>query len=51
MTGLIISGIIGFLLGLAWCYWKQIRAVYDNRDRIESGIKLANAASDFYEKL
>lgn len=31
---LVGAAIIGFLLGLIVCYWKQLRALYDNRDTI-----------------
>lgn len=47
MSSLILGGIIGLLLGLAWCYWKQIQDVYQNRDLISSGGNLYDAAQDF----
>lgn len=51
MTLYIISGIIGFLLGLAYCYWTQIKKAYDNRDKISAGLTFVSAGVDFYEKL
>lgn len=44
MSNIILGGIIGLLLGLAWCYWKQINTVYQNRDLISSG---SNLVTDF----
>jgi hypothetical protein len=48
---LIISGIIGLLLGLAYCYWKQIQAAYAARDVIASGATFVGASQDFYSSL
>lgn len=31
---LVGAAIIGFLLGLLVCYWKQLKSAYDNRDAI-----------------
>jgi hypothetical protein len=31
---LIGAGIIGFLLGLVFCFWKQLKSAYDNRETI-----------------
>jgi hypothetical protein len=36
MSTFILGGLIGLLLGLAWCYWKQIQLAYSNRDAISS---------------
>ena len=51
MSNIILGGIIGLLIGLAWCYWKQIRAAYDNRDLISSGSDLYSSAQAFYGQL
>ena len=48
MSNLILGGIIGLLIGLAWCYWKQITAAYQNRDLISSGSNLYSSAQDFW---
>lgn len=36
MSTLILGGIIGLMIGLAWCYWNQIQAAYRNRDAISA---------------
>lgn len=51
MSNLILGGIIGLLLGLAWCYWNQIKAVYQNRSLISSGSNLVSDAQTFYGSL
>jgi hypothetical protein len=45
------GALLGFLLGLAYCYWKQIRAVYENRDLIGSGVDAFNAGDKFIGEL
>ncbi len=47
----ILGGIVGLLLGLLICYYKQIKAVYDHRDVISSGSNLISSAQDFYGDL
>lgn len=48
----ILGGIlIGFLVGLAYCYYKQALVLYQNRDLISSGGNLITAAQDFYGAL
>jgi len=51
VSTLILGGIVGLLLGLIWCYWKQIRAVYDNKDLISSSSDLLTAGENFYGQL
>ncbi len=51
MSNLILGGIIGLLLGLAWCYWKQITMVYQNRDLLTSGGNLVTDAQTFWAQL
>jgi len=51
MSTLILGGIIGLLIGLAWCYWRQIQTAYQNRDIISSGANLYAAAQDFAQKI
>lgn len=48
MSNLILGGILGLLLGLAWCYWKQIQVAYQNKDLISSGSDLYSAAQNFW---
>lgn len=43
----ILGGIIGLLAGLLWCYWKQINAVYENRDLISKGGTAVSSVQDF----
>lgn len=45
---IILSGIIGLVIGLLWCYWKTLSAAYANKDIIASGANLGSAVSDFY---
>lgn len=42
---------IGFLVGLAYCYWKAIKAVYEKKDVISSGANFIDAGQDFYANL
>ena len=51
MVNVILAGIIGFLIGLAVCYWKQIQTVYQNRDLIESGANVATDVQNFVGQL
>jgi hypothetical protein len=51
MSNLILGGVIGLLLGLAWCYWRQINAVYQNKDLLISGSNLATDAQTFIGNL
>ncbi len=30
------AAIIGFLVGLVFCYWKQLQSVYENRDTLSA---------------
>jgi hypothetical protein len=45
------AAILGFLLGLAWCYWKAIKTVYENKDVITSGVDVVTSAQAFYGNL
>lgn len=38
--------LIGFLVGLALCYAKQIKAAYDNKDKISAVAGLGSAIGD-----
>lgn len=51
MSNIILGGIIGLLLGLAWCYWKQIQTAYANRDLLSSGSDLYASAQNFWGQL
>lgn len=48
MSNFLLGGIIGLLLGLAWCYYKQIKLAYQNRDLISSGSNLIDSAKNFW---
>ena len=43
--------VIGILLGLGYCYWKQLQEVYAKRDVISSGANLIGAAGDFWSNI
>jgi len=43
--------IIGFLLGLIWCYYKQLKAVSDNRGLIGAASDFGTAAGNLYDHL
>lgn len=45
------AALIGFLLGLAYCYWKAISAVYKNRDLISAGSDAISAGQNLYSEL
>lgn len=47
----LLGGIIGLLLGLAWCYWKQIQLAYRNQDLISSGQNLYSDVQNFWGQL
>jgi hypothetical protein len=48
MKAAVFGGIVGLLLGLAWCYYRQLQAAYQNRNLISSGGNLVASAQDFY---
>jgi hypothetical protein len=47
----ILGGIVGLLLGLLICYYKQIRLAYENRGLISAGSDLASASQNFITEL
>lgn len=47
----IMAGIIGLLLGLAYCYWKQAQTLYNNRGVIGAAGTLIGDAQDLWQKL
>lgn len=51
MSNLILGGILGLLIGLAWCYWNQIRAAYQNKDLLISGSNLVTDFQNFTGEL
>lgn len=51
ISNFVLGGILGLLLGLAWCYWKQIRTAYENKDLISSGTDLYSSAQNFWGQL
>jgi len=50
-SSFILGGIVGLLLGLAWCYWKQIQTAYQNRGLISSGTDLVSSAQNFWAEV
>jgi hypothetical protein len=51
VSSLILGGIVGLLLGLLICYWKQLHAVYEQRNLIGAGSDLISAGQNFYGEL
>jgi hypothetical protein len=49
--GLIYATVIGLLLGLTYCYWKQITTAYQNRDIIQQGSDLFGQTQSFVDTL
>lgn len=45
------AAVVGFLLGLMYCYWKAIAAAYEKKDLIESGANVYTSVGDFYGQL
>jgi hypothetical protein len=45
------GAVIGFLLGLIYCYWRQIQTAYENRDLISSGGNLVSDAQAFWGQI
>jgi len=39
----LFGALIGLIVGLGICYWKQISSVYQNRDKITSAANLYDA--------
>jgi hypothetical protein len=42
------GAIIGVLVGLLICYYKQLQSAYANRDVLSSGANLVSAGEQFY---
>ncbi len=51
MTSVIVAGVIGLLLGLLWCYYKQLQAAYENRNLIASGGNFVAAGQDLFAQI
>jgi hypothetical protein len=51
ISSLILGGIVGLLLGLLVCYWKQLHELYAKRDLISSGSNFVDSAQEFYGEL
>ena len=45
------AAIIGFLIGLGYCYWKAITTAYANKDVITSGAEFLTGGQAFYNSL
>jgi len=48
---MITGAIIGFLLGLIWCYYKQLQTVANNRGLIGAASDFGTAAGNLYDHL
>lgn len=48
---LLSGAVIGFLLGLIWCYYKQLKAVSDNRGLIGAATDFGEAAGNLWDHL
>ncbi len=51
MSSALLGGLVGFLLGLLFCYWKQIQAVYQHKDLIGAGSDLISAGQNFWDQV
>jgi hypothetical protein len=51
ISSAILGGIVGLLLGLLVCYYKQLHAVYEQRNLISSGSDVITSAQNFYGEL
>lgn len=47
---LIYGTIIGILIGLAYCYWNQAKAAYENRGALGAASGLYDNAKTLYEE-
>jgi len=45
-----LGAVIGVLLGLAICYYKQIKSAVQNKDKISAGLNLVQAGANFLEQ-
>ena len=48
------AAIIGFLIGLVLCYWKQLKGAYEHRDEISAASDVVTGiggAKELWEKL
>jgi hypothetical protein len=43
--------IIGFLLGLIWCYYQQLKTLSKKRDVISAGSDFYDAGENLYNQL
>lgn len=50
-SNLILGAIVGLLVGLGYCYWKQIQTAYQNKDLISSGTNFYDAGATFLSQL
>lgn len=48
---LIVAGVIGFLIGLIYCYSKQLNELAENKDLLASGGKVYTSLQDFYGQI
>jgi len=51
MTSAFLGGLVGFLLGLLYCYWKQIQTLYQHKDVIGAGSDLLTASQNFWDQV
>lgn len=48
---MIAAGLIGFLLGIIFCYYKQIKMVYQQKDLIGAGSDFITSGQNLYDHL
>jgi len=48
---MIAGAIIGFLLGLIWCYYQQLKALAKKRDLLSAGSDFVDAGQNLYDQL
>lgn len=50
MVSLLLGALIGILVGLAICYYKQIKTVVDNKDKIQAGANFISSGVNLLEQ-
>lgn len=48
---IILAGVIGFLIGLIYCYSKQIQELNENKDVLASGAQAYSSVKDFANQI
>lgn len=47
----LFGAVVGLLLGLAYCYWKQVQTAYAHRDLISATGDLVTSGSNFWDQV